>query len=99
MFFGQANFNMFTAAEKNFNVKAFRRNPSPSKVRHDFLKQYGITKGGPMAKYKLYQFIRVNQEFEMRGSVGEKVKKIGKHEKYPCKEGRSGKHSSRKVRP
>ena len=32
-------------------------------------------KSQPMAKYKLYQFIRANKEFELRGSVGKKVKK------------------------
>ena len=74
-FFDGADFKTFTAAEKKFIVKAFGRNPSPTKVRHDFLKQYGIVKGQPMAKYKLHQFIRVNQEFEIRGPVGQKVEK------------------------
>ena len=41
---------MFTAAEKKLVVEAFGRNPSPIKVRHDFLNQYGIAKGRPMAK-------------------------------------------------
>ena len=39
VFFDRANFEMFTATEKKFIVKAFGRNPSPTKVRHDFLKQ------------------------------------------------------------
>ena len=60
---------MFTEHQKKFIVNAFRRNPLPAKVKQKFLREYKIEKGRPTAKYKLYQFSRVNKEFEKRGSV------------------------------
>ena len=93
-FFDQTKFKVFTAAEKNFIVKTFGRNPSPTKVRHYFLKQYGVKIGSPMAKYKLKQFIRVNLEFEKRGSVGQKIKKKRKAPKGPLQRRQKRKNSS-----
>ena len=50
---------MFTEDQKKFIVKAFGRNPSPTKVKQEFLREYKIEKGRPTAKYELYQFSRV----------------------------------------
>ena len=60
---------MFTEEQKKFIFKAFGRNPSPTKVKQEFLREYKIEKGRPTAKYKFYQFCRVNKKFEKRGSV------------------------------
>ena len=56
-------------------MRAFGRNPSPTKVRHDFLRHFNIMKGRKRTHYKLHQFTRVNQEFERRGSVDKKPRK------------------------
>ena len=60
---------MFREDQKKFIVKAFGWNPSPTKVKQKFLREYKIEKSRPTAKYKLYQFSRVNKEFEKHGSV------------------------------
>lgn len=60
------NLKMFTEDQKKFIVKAFGRNPSPTEVKQEFLREYKIEKGRPTAKHKLYQFSRVNDEFEKR---------------------------------
>ena len=58
---------MFTENKKKFIVKAFGQNPSLTKVKQEFLREYKIEKERRTAKYKLYQFFRVNKEFEKRG--------------------------------
>lgn len=63
---------MFTEDQKKFIVKAFGRNPSPTKVKKEFLREFQIAKGRASTDYKLYQFSRVNKEFEKRGSVHSK---------------------------
>ena len=60
---------MFTEDQKKFIVKAFGRNPTPTKVKQEFLREYKNETGCPAIKYKLYQFSRVNKEFEKWGSV------------------------------
>jgi hypothetical protein len=65
---------MFSLEEKTFIVRAFSKNPSPTKVRRDFLRHYNVQKGRKQAHYKLKQFIRVNEEFEKSGSVVKKPK-------------------------
>ena len=66
---------MFTKEEKRFIVKSFGRNPSPTKVRQDFLRHYNVQKGRKRDEYKPYHFARVNKEFEKNSSVTEKSKK------------------------
>lgn len=67
---------MFSLEEKTFIVRAFSKNPSPTKVRRDFLRHYNVQKGRKQAHYKLKQFIRVNEEFEKSGSVVKKPKNL-----------------------
>ena len=66
---------IFTKEEKRFIVKSFGRNPSPTKVRQDFLRHYNVQKGRKRDEYKPYHFARVNKEFEKNSSVTEKSKK------------------------
>jgi len=65
---------MFSIEEKKFIVRAFSKNPSPTKVRREFLRHYNVQKGRKQANYQLLQFIRVNEEFEKSGSVVKKPK-------------------------
>ena len=66
---------MFTEEEKRFIVKSFGRNPSPTKVRQDFLHHYNVQKGRKRDEYRPYHFARVNKELEKTGSVTKKPKK------------------------
>ena len=66
---------MLTEDQKKFIVRAFGRNTSPTKVRQEFLKHFNIKKGRPTARYKLYQFTRLNQHFETYGSIADKSPK------------------------
>ena len=66
---------MFTEDQKKFIVKTFGWNPSHTKVKQEFLREYKKgrkrwkgEKGRPTVKYRLCQFSRVNKEFEKRGS-------------------------------
>lgn len=59
----------FNEEMKKFIVKAFGRNNSPTKVRLEFLHHYEIENGRKRSEFKLYDFIRVNQQFEKAGSV------------------------------
>ena len=68
---------MFTEDQKKFIVTAFGRNPSPTKVKQEFLREYKIDKSRTAVIYKFYQFSRANKEFKKRGSV---VRKNGGQE-------------------
>lgn len=59
---------MFTDDQKKFIVKAFGRNPSPTKVRRDFLLHFKI-KGRAKLKYTRRDFININEKFEKHGTV------------------------------
>ena len=66
---------MFTEDQKKFIVRAFGRNTSPTKVRQEFLKHFNIKKSRHTARYKLYQFTKLNQHFETYGSIADKSPK------------------------
>ena len=66
---------MFNEDQKKFIARAFGRNTSPTKVRQEFLKHFNVKKGQPTARYKLYQFTRLNQHFETYGSIAHKSPK------------------------
>ena len=74
---------MFTEEEKRFIVKSFGQNPSPTKVRQDFLRHYNVQKGRKRDEYKPYHFARVNKEFEKTGSITKKPKKRSCSKRLP----------------
>ena len=59
----------FNEEMKKFTVKAVKRNNSPTIVRIEFLHHYEIENGRKYSEFKLYDFIRVNQQFEKSGSL------------------------------
>ena len=65
---------MFTEEEKRFIVKSIGRNPSPAKVRQNFLRHYNVQKGRKRNEYKPYHLARVNKGFEKTGSITKKPK-------------------------
>ena len=54
----------FNEEMKKFIVKAFGRNNSPIKDRLEFFHHYEIENRSKRSEFKLYDFIRVNQQFE-----------------------------------
>ena len=62
-----------TEDQKKWIVRAYDKNISPTKVRGEFFQHYQILKGMIRAKYKLTQFLRVNQRFEKTSSVSAKA--------------------------
>ena len=66
--------NTFNQEMKKYIVRAFAKDPSPTKVRRDFLHHFQVPKGRKRQEYKLNHFIRVNRQFEKTGSVGSTTK-------------------------
>ena len=66
----------FNEEMKKFIVKAFGKNNSPTKVRLEFLHHYEIKNGRKRSEFKLYDFIRVNKQFEKSGSVLKHLKNV-----------------------
>ena len=80
---------MFTEDQKKFIVKAFGRNPCPPRwSKNSSANTKRVEKGEKgylTVKYSLYQFYRVNKEFEKRGSVVRKQMVAKKRKKTEAK--------------
>ena len=48
---------MFYIEENKFIIQAFSKNPSPTKVRREFLRHYNVQKGRKQANYQLMNVI------------------------------------------